>query len=106
MTRKGLLVYLEANRDFIIKFVKERIPKLKVIKPEGTYLIWLDCSELNMNPEELQDFFVNKCKVALNNGEMFGEEGKGFQRMNIGCPRNVLKEALERIELEVSFSSY
>lgn len=99
-----LLDYLEGNRDFFINFIEERIPKLKIVNPEGTYLMWVDCSELNMNPEELSDFFVNKCRVALNSGEMFGEEGKAFQRFNIGCPRSILKEALERIERAISMA--
>lgn len=101
---KELLDYLEGNRDFFINFIEERIPKLKIVNPEGTYLMWVDCSELNMNPEELSDFFVNKCRVALNSGEMFGEEGKAFQRFNIGCPRSILKEALERIERAISMA--
>lgn len=93
-----LLTYLEANRDFFIDYINKNIPKLKVIKPEGTYLMWVDCSNLNMDSKELRDFFVNKCKLALNDGIMFGEEGKTFMRFNIGCPRSVLKEALNRIE--------
>jgi Bifunctional PLP-dependent enzyme with beta-cystathionase and maltose regulon repressor activities len=97
-----LLEYLEGNRDFFIEYVNSRIPKLKVLKPEGTYLMWVDCSGLNMNPEELRDFFVNKCRVALNDGEMFGEEGKLYQRFNIGCPRSQLKEALNRIERAIN----
>jgi len=93
-----LLEYLECNRDFFIDYINKRIPKLKAMEPEGTYLIWVDCRGLNMSPDELKDFFVNKCQLALNDGGMFGEEGKGFMRFNIGCPRSLLKEALERIE--------
>lgn len=97
-----LLVYLEGNRDYLINFVKERIPQIKVIKPEGTYLAWVDCSGLNMDPAELRDFFVNKCRLALNAGEMFGKEGQTFQRFNIGCPQAILGEALIRIEAGVN----
>ncbi len=97
-----LLEYLEANRDFFIDYMKKRIPKLKPINPEGTYLIWVDCTELGMNPGELKDFFVNKCKLALNEGQMFGEEGKAFQRFNIGCPRPILEETLYRIEMAIN----
>jgi cystathionine beta-lyase len=93
-----LLKYLEGNRDFFLSYINERIPKLKAIKPEGTYLIWVDCNGLNMDPDEIRDFFINKCRLALNDGRTFGEEGKGFMRFNIGCPRSLLKEALERIE--------
>ena len=97
-----LLIYLEGNRDFFINYVNEKIPKLKAIKPEGTYLIWVDCSGLNKDSEQLRDFFVNKCKVALNSGIMFGEEGKTFMRFNIGCSRSVLEEALNRIEKAIN----
>lgn len=93
-----LLKYLEGNRDFFMSYINERIPQLKAINPEGTYLIWVDCNGLNMNPDELKNFFINKCRLALNDGRMFGEEGRGFMRFNIGCPRFLLKEALERIE--------
>jgi len=96
-----LLEYLEGNRDFFVEYMEKNIPKLKPIKPEGTYLVWVDCTELGMNPKELRDFFVNKCKLALNDGHMFGEEGSTFQRFNIGCPRSLLEEALHRIEVAV-----
>lgn len=94
----NLLTYLEGNRDFFIDYINERIPILKAVKPEGTYLMWVDCSGLNMGSDELRDFFTNKCRVALNAGKMFGDEGESFMRFNIGCPRSLLKEALERIE--------
>ena len=94
----SLVQYLEENRNFFMDFVEERIPELKVIRPEGTYLLWVDCSGLAMESEELKDFFVNKCRLALNDGEMFGSEGKLFQRFNIACPRSTLEEVLRRIE--------
>ncbi len=94
----ALLEYLEGNRNFFIDYIEKNIPKLKPVKPEGTYLVWVDCSELGMEPDELRDFFLNKCRLALNDGKMFGEEGSTFQRFNIGCPRSVLEEALKRIE--------
>ncbi|CCQ93851.1 Cystathionine beta-lyase PatB [[Clostridium] ultunense Esp] len=93
-----LLEYLEENKNYFINFVENNIPQLKVIEPEGTYLVWVDCSGLNMNSEELKDFFINKCRLALNHGEMFGEEGKLFQRFNIGCPRSILEKALMRLK--------
>lgn len=99
---EALLEYLEENRDFFIEYMEKNIPKLKPVKPEGTYLIWVDCTELGMNPKQLRDFFVNKCKLALNDGQMFGEEGSLFQRFNIGCPRSILEEALHRIEIAVN----
>ncbi|MBU5425337.1 pyridoxal phosphate-dependent aminotransferase [Tissierella pigra] len=97
----SLMEYLEENKNFFIDFIETRIPQLKTIRPEGTYLLWIDCSGLNMSSDELNEFFLNKCKLALNSGEMFGEEGKLFQRINIACPRAVLQEALIRIEKAV-----
>ncbi|MBC2581042.1 MalY/PatB family protein [Clostridium sp. DJ247] len=97
-----LMEYLEGNIDYLLQFFQEKIPKLKVIKPEGTYLVWIDCSELNMNRDELKEFFVKKVKLGFSNGIMFGEEGAQFQRINVACPRSVLKDALERIEREVN----
>lgn len=98
----SLLEYLEKNRDFFISFVDKNIPQLKVVKPEGTYLLWVDFSDLGMNSEELRDFLVHKCKLAVNPGEMFGKESGLFQRFNIGCPRSILEEALIRIEKAVN----
>lgn len=99
---QGLMEYLAGNIDFTLEFFDKRIPKIKIRKPEGTYLLWLDCSGLNMKPEELSNFFLKKCKVWLNDGSMFGHDGAMFQRMNIGTSRVVLQEALERIEREVN----
>ncbi|HAK41469.1 MAG TPA: cystathionine beta-lyase [Clostridium sp.] len=99
---QDLMKYLTENIDFTLDFFKKRIPRIKIRRPEGTYLLWIDCSELNMKPEELSDFFLKKCKVWLNDGSMFGHAGAMFQRMNIGTSRVVLEEALERIEREVN----
>lgn len=88
-----LLVYLEDNCDFLIDFLKTHLPEIKVIKPEGTYLAWLDCRELGLLPDPYH-FFLTKAKVALNEGQAFGENGKGFVRLNFGCPRATLKDAL------------
>ncbi|KNF10033.1 cystathionine beta-lyase PatB [Gottschalkia purinilytica] len=93
-----LLIYLEDNVDYLIDFVKERLPQVKVVKPEGTYLAWLDFSELFESQEELRNFLINEAKVGLNDGTTFGNKGNGFARLNFGCPRSVLKEGLERIE--------
>ncbi len=71
--------------------------KIKVIKPEGTFVLWLDCRGLEIAPEELNHFFVQKARIAFNDGIVFGPSGYGFQRMNIGCPRAVLEEAMARL---------
>ncbi len=92
-----LMNYLESNRGFLIDYMNKYTPKIKPIKAEGTYLIWLDCRELNLNDEELKKFF-KKAGVELNSGYTFGDAGKGFMRFNIGCPRETLVKGLERIK--------
>lgn len=97
-----LLAYLEANLNYLKEFVAERIPQLKVGNVQATYLIWLDCRALEMSPKELQQFFLEQAKVAMNEGSTFGPGGAGFMRMNIACPRSLLTEALERIAAAVA----
>ncbi len=90
--------YLKGNLDFLREFVEERLPGVKLIEPQGTYLVWLDFRELGMTPEQQDDFIVNTAGLWLDTGIMFGEEGVGFERINIACPRATLTEALERLE--------
>lgn len=92
-----LMTYLEENRDFTEKFVRERMPKAKMDHPEGTYVFWIDFRGYGFDSEKLMDFLVNEAGVALNNGRNFGTEGDGFARINIGTNRERLKEALEKI---------
>lgn len=96
-----LMEYLEDNKDFVIDFVENRLPQLKVIKPEGTYLLWIDFSSLNMNEEELNRFLIDDCSVILNEGSEFGSDCGHFQRMNIATQRNNIRKALEKIECEI-----
>ncbi len=96
------LDYLQANLDFLTDFIKTRISRITVIKPEGTYLVWLDCRALSMDNETLRDFIREKARLGLEDGFIFGPGGNGFQRINIGCPRAILKEALERLENAVN----
>lgn len=93
-----LLNYLKANIDFTLSYFKENIPEIKIQKPEGTYLLWLDCRGLGLDAEELFKFFIDKCGVWLNGGETFGSKGTGYMRMNVGTNRANLREALRRIE--------
>lgn len=93
-----LLIYLEGNLDYLMKYFEDRIPGIKPIRPEATYLIWLDCSGLELEGKDLMDFFVNEAKVGVNPGFKFGESGRHFVRLNIGCPRSTLEEGLRRIE--------
>ena len=97
-----LLDYLQGNLDFLLKYFANRIPKIKVIKPQGTYLIWLDCRDLGMDDMTLRNFMRDKAKVGFDDGFLFGSGGSGFQRMNIACPRPILEEALIRIETMVN----
>ena len=93
-----LMEYLEGNIEFAMKYIDENIPKIKYSKPEGTYLMWLDCRQLNLTQEQLVKFFVHDAKLALNDGITFGEEGRGYMRMNIGCSRSVLEKALKQLK--------
>ena len=96
-----LLAYLEDNVALIERFVAERLPGLRFIRPEGTYLALIDARGLGLPPEALNDFFLRQAGVYFSDGRMFGEEAAGFVRVNFGCPRAVLLEALERIERAV-----
>lgn len=96
-----LLVYLEGNAEYLTEYIADNIPTIKVAKPQGTYLAWLDCRALNLSQPELVKFFGQKARVGLNDGATFGKQGIGFMRLNFGCPRSILTEALQRIALAV-----
>lgn len=96
-----LLVYLKDNIGFVADYCKQHIPQIKPNRPEGTYLVWMDCKALGLDDKELNAFMIDKAKVALDGGTWFGEEGSGYMRMNVASPRAVVKEALERIERAV-----
>jgi cysteine-S-conjugate beta-lyase len=97
-----LLAYLQGNLEFLQDYAINKIPCVKVIQPQGTYLVWLDCRDLAMDDSQLRSFMRDKARVGLDDGFLFGKGGSGFQRMNIACPRSILKEALERIESAVN----
>jgi cystathionine beta-lyase len=92
-----LLVYLEGNRNFACEFIQAELPGVSLVKPEGTYLAWLDCRQSGIQGNPYR-FFLKKGRVALNDGETFGPGGEGFVRLNFGCPRAMLQEALERMK--------
>jgi cystathionine beta-lyase len=94
----ALLAYLAGNAEFAGRFLAERTPGIRLIAPEGTYLGLLDCRGLGLEQVELDRFFLREAKVYFDPGPRFGEELRGFQRINLGCPRPLLREALERIE--------
>lgn len=97
-----LLDYLQGNLDFTLEYFANKIPKIKAIKPQGTYLLWLDCRALGLDDDALKKFMREKAKVGLDDGFMFGVGGSGFQRINIACPRSILADALQRIENAVN----
>ena len=89
--------YLQGNVDFLRDYLVSRMPKIKLVEPEATYLMWLDCRELGISGDALANFIIHDCKVAVSRGDGFGEEGSSFVRLNIGCPRSVLKQGLDQI---------
>ena len=97
-----LMDYLSGNVDFLIRFVEERLPMVDVIKPEGTYLVWMDFRKLGLDPDALEDLMLKKAKVWLDEGYIFGREGNGFERINVACPRALLNQGLQRIETAVN----
>ena len=96
--------YLYQNLIFAKEFIALRLPRLRLIEPEGTYLIWLDCKSLGLSDKELDELIVHKAGLRLDAGEMFGAGGEGFQRINIACPRALLKKGL--IQLEEAVNGY
>ncbi|MDR0763272.1 MAG: aminotransferase class I/II-fold pyridoxal phosphate-dependent enzyme [Bacteroidales bacterium] len=128
--REQLIKYLEDNVTFVAQFIEREIPQIKVIPPQASFLIWLDCRELGLRQKELVDLFVNKAGLALNDGEIFGvcddssgdngssdssgnssnnssssnsigNCGTGFMRLNIGCPRTTLEKALTQLRAAI-----
>ena len=93
-----LLVYLQGNIDYMKTFFAEHLPEIKVIDPQGLYLVWVDMRSLGMNNQELEDFMLKKAHLWLDEGYIFGTGGDGFERFNVACPRSVLKQALEQLE--------
>ena len=92
-----LLVYLAGNRDYLVDFVADNFPKIKMWRPDGTYLGWLDCRALALKSSPYE-FFLKEAKVALNDGGQFGKPGEGFVRINFGCPRALLVAGLHRMQ--------
>ena len=94
-----MLDYAQANIRLMDERLKERMPKIKAVLPEASFLIFLDCRELGFATQaELESFFVNEARLGLNNGSMFGEEGTGFMRLNVAAPRSVVEQALQQLE--------
>ena len=95
--RKEMLEYLEGNINYLIDYCEQHIPQIRPIRPQASYLVWLDCRNLQLTHAQLLDLFINKAHLALNDGETFGTEGHGCMRMNVACPRSMLTQALEQL---------
>lgn len=95
--RREMLHYVEDNIRFTEDFIRENVKGINALRPDASFLVWLDCRELGLDHDDLIDLFVNKARLALNDGEMFGVEGKGFMRLNVAIPRENLREILSRI---------
>jgi cysteine-S-conjugate beta-lyase len=93
-----LIIYLNKNVSYVIDFCKDRIPMIIPLRTEATYMIWLDCRQLGMTGRELQNFFVTKAGVGMNEGSTFGPGGEGYMRMNLACPLKTLIRAMDQIE--------
>mgnify|MGYP002626302185 CR=1 FL=1 len=95
---RGMLSYLKENLDHIRNTINEKLDGIKLVEPEGTYLVWLDCSGLMLSADELSNLINDKAKLWLDEGKIFGEESTLFERMNIACPRSILVKALKQLE--------
>ncbi len=95
--RQQMISYIEGNIEFVESFCKTHIPQIRPLRPQASFLIWLDCNELNLDHDSLNALFAEKARLALNDGEMFGHGGEGYMRMNIGCPRSIIENAMDRL---------
>ena len=97
--RQQMISYIEGNIRFIEDFCAENIPQIKPLRPQASFLVWLDCRSLGLDHDELIDLFVNKAGLALNDGEMFSPRGEGFMRLNVGTSRKILEQAMSRLQM-------
>ena len=100
--RRQMIEYLEGNIEFLTEYCREHMPEIKPLRPQASFLVWLDCRRLGLDHDKLIDLFINKAGLALNDGETFNPGGEGFMRLNVGTPRKVLKSALERLKAAIS----
>lgn len=98
----SLTEYLQKNIDYVKDFLSANIPEIKPVIPQASYLIWLDCKDLNLSDNDLKKLFLNKAKLILNPGTTFGPGGEGFMRINIGCPMSTIVKAMSRLKSALS----
>lgn len=99
--RREMIEYIEGNIEFTIEYCKQHIPQIVAIRPEASFLVWLDCRGLDLTHDKIVELFTQKAALALNDGAIFGTQGEGFMRLNVGTPREVLQTALERLKTAV-----
>lgn len=100
--RKQMLAYVEDNVRFVEDYCREHIPGIRPLRPQASFLVWLNCRGLELSHDKLLELFIDKAHLALNDGEMFGPGGEGFMRLNVGTPRSVLRQALEQLAKAVN----
>jgi cysteine-S-conjugate beta-lyase len=98
----ALLAYLYETREMVMAYTQKHLPKITVVPAEGTYLLWLDCRQLGLSDHDLQQLFLEKAKLALSPGTMFGKGGEGFMRMNIGASQESILLALHKLKQALS----
>ncbi|MDE6378391.1 MAG: cystathionine beta-lyase, partial [Duncaniella sp.] len=96
--RRQMLAYVEGNIDYVDSWLRENLPSIKALRPQASFLVWLDCRDLGLSQEQLNDLFINRARLALNDGAMFGPGGEGFMRLNVGTQRAVLTRALTQLK--------
>lgn len=99
--RREMIEYIEGNIEFTIEYCKQHIPQIVAVRPEASFLVWLDCRGLGLTHDKIVELFTQKAALALNDGAIFGTQGEGFMRLNVGTPRKVLQTALERLKTAV-----
>lgn len=93
-----MLTYVQGNIDEVVSYIKENIPQLKVIIPQASYLVFIDFSALQLNQKDIVALCTNRAHLALNDGSIYGEEGNGYMRINLACPRSVVRQALAQLK--------
>ncbi|WP_159882125.1 MalY/PatB family protein [Paenibacillus puerhi] len=91
-----MIAYVKGNLDYALEYLQQHLPQVKPLVPDGTYLLWLDCRGLGLEVKDLKDLMYNKAKVAFNEGSVFGSEGEGWLRINLACPRSIVKRGLDQ----------
>lgn len=100
--RSEMIRYIQGNIDLVIDYCHAHLPQIKPVKPEATYMMWLDCRQMGLSAKDLHRFFIEKAGVGMNEGSAFGPGGEGFMRINLACPRSVVEKALKQIDRAVN----